>query len=205
MRTVDPARHQTRRDAILNAAEAALTRAGLHGASMAVICREAGMSPGHVYHYFDDKDAILAALSARVLAAALARFDVGFEDDPIGAIKAFFDRARSQSSPGRRGFVLDLYAEAYRNPRVGQIVTDHSDRLRQLFAERLAGARARGLIPASIDTQASAAALVMLLDGSKFLAIRQPHWSDDQARAYTHRLIDALLVAPQVADHGQSS
>jgi TetR/AcrR family transcriptional repressor of uid operon len=38
-------------------------RSGLNGASISDICAEAKISRGHLYHYFDDKDAIITTMA----------------------------------------------------------------------------------------------------------------------------------------------
>src|SRR5215467_9131451 len=59
MRRLDPVKHEEKRQEILAAAKACFARDGFLGISIADICQEAGISPGHLYHYFDSKDAIL--------------------------------------------------------------------------------------------------------------------------------------------------
>jgi AcrR family transcriptional regulator len=54
-----------RRHQVLDAAAICFRNHGFHGASMAQISKTAGMSPGHIYHYFDNKEAIIAAIVER--------------------------------------------------------------------------------------------------------------------------------------------
>src|ERR1700726_4224170 len=62
MRKVDQAKHDEKRRHILEAAEGCFRRDGFRGASISDICAAAQMSPGHLYHYFDSKEAIIEAL-----------------------------------------------------------------------------------------------------------------------------------------------
>ncbi len=50
------------RDAILNAATVCFADGGFHATSMARIAREAGVSAGNIYRYFDDKQDLFAAV-----------------------------------------------------------------------------------------------------------------------------------------------
>lgn len=50
------------RDRITDAALAVFSRAGWEGATMAGIAREAGVSTGNIYRYFDDKEALFLAV-----------------------------------------------------------------------------------------------------------------------------------------------
>jgi TetR/AcrR family transcriptional repressor of uid operon len=48
VRTIDPAKHEEKRAEILEAAERCFARGGFHGATIAQICAEAKISPGHL-------------------------------------------------------------------------------------------------------------------------------------------------------------
>src|SRR5471030_1915341 len=74
MRTLDPVKHDEKRQEILLAAWRCLARDGFRGASTADICKEAGISPGHLYHYFASKEAIVTAITAGGLERIEARF-----------------------------------------------------------------------------------------------------------------------------------
>ena len=54
-------RHESRRRQIIDAAIRCFRKNGFHAASMASLAKEAGMSVGHIYHYFENKEAIIAA------------------------------------------------------------------------------------------------------------------------------------------------
>ncbi|MEZ4223479.1 MAG: TetR/AcrR family transcriptional regulator [Polyangiaceae bacterium] len=53
---------ETYREAILEAAERAFLRAGYHQAKMSDVAREAGVSIGTVYNYFDSKEQVFSSL-----------------------------------------------------------------------------------------------------------------------------------------------
>lgn len=59
------ARGAARVDAILDAAEQVIAEAGPDGASLNAIAAAARTAPGSLYHFFADKDAVLAALAER--------------------------------------------------------------------------------------------------------------------------------------------
>jgi AcrR family transcriptional regulator len=67
----EPNRGQARRQQILDAAAACFVREGFHGTSIAKISKAAGMSPGHIYHFFESKEAIIGALVERKLDCSL--------------------------------------------------------------------------------------------------------------------------------------
>ena len=69
--TTDHTRAEARRQQILCAAAQCFREHGFHGASIAQISKSAGMSAGHIYHYFDNKEAIIAAIVAQDLEGLL--------------------------------------------------------------------------------------------------------------------------------------
>src|SRR5260370_35024327 len=62
MRKIDWAKYDEKRQHILEAAQECFQRNGFRGASIGDICAAARMSPGHLYHYFDSKEAIIEAI-----------------------------------------------------------------------------------------------------------------------------------------------
>jgi AcrR family transcriptional regulator len=76
-------RSEDRRNAILSAAARVIASQGLAAAATAVIAKEAGVSNGSVFVYFDTKAALLndlyLALKAEMMAAAVAGLDTGGE------------------------------------------------------------------------------------------------------------------------------
>ena len=62
------ARARQRREQILDAASICFARYGFHGASVAQISKQACMSPGHIYHFFDNKEAIVGGIVERMAA-----------------------------------------------------------------------------------------------------------------------------------------
>ncbi len=63
-----------RSDHILDAAERCFARAGFHRTTMQDICREAAVSPGALYLYFSNKEALIAGIAERERAEFADRF-----------------------------------------------------------------------------------------------------------------------------------
>ena len=63
MPKLKPDTQRARREHILDAALTCFARGGFHATTMQAICREAGVSPGALYVYFDSKEALIAGLS----------------------------------------------------------------------------------------------------------------------------------------------
>ncbi|WP_375203359.1 TetR/AcrR family transcriptional regulator [Hyphococcus sp.] len=113
------------RERLLRAAERAFVASGFHGARMAQIAREAKMSPGHIYHYFESKEQIIAEI-----------IRVHFEDKMITVeqyreagdrvvdlmIDNLKDSVAAKTDPFWSTLMLEIAAEATRNPEIASSI-----------------------------------------------------------------------------------
>ena len=181
MRTVDPVRHGEKRRQILDAAQRCFAREGFGRASIANLCAEAGISPGHLYHYFESKEAILGAIIQRLLEDVSAKFGRTLESsDALAALIADAQRAKVRKDDGEPVLMLDVLADAGRNPAVAGILQTHSRVMREMLADFLRRGQARGGIDPTLDAEMAAAVLIGMIDASKIMAVRDP--SLDRAR-----------------------
>lgn len=120
----DPARTTMRRAQILAAAARCFGTHGFHGASVAELAKAAGMSVGHIYHYFENKEAIIAGIVAQDLERVMASTaKLKSDPDPLAAMMASIaDHLVAALDPHRSGLVLEITVEASRNERVADIV-----------------------------------------------------------------------------------
>src|SRR5690606_38156830 len=120
----ESSRSEARRAQILAAARACFRRHGFDGASIAQISREAGMSAGHIYHYFENKEAIIAAIAEQDLDRLLEMTaELRAARDILAAIaECSADGVRDNLEPEEAALKLEIVAEAARNPRVAEIV-----------------------------------------------------------------------------------
>src|ERR1700744_2635319 len=97
MRTLDPVKHAENRQESLAAAEICIARDGFRGASTADICKEAGISPGHLYHYFPSKEAILSAMTEAGMEQGAGRFSEMMQsEDAVVALRAEIGRHKGK-------------------------------------------------------------------------------------------------------------
>lgn len=175
MRKGDPVKFQEKRQEILEGAVRCFIRDGFRGASISTICAEAQISPGHLYHYFPSKEAIIEAMAATHLESIRARFSqLADKKDAIAVITAELQRSRKGAISGEQALILDLMAEAGRNPAIAKIVHSHTRAIRGLLAETLRNGQATGGIDPNLDADLAAVLLINLMDGSKILRIRDP-------------------------------
>jgi len=174
MRKGDPVKFEEKRQEILEGAVRCFIRDGFRGASISTICAEAEISPGHLYHYFPSKEAIIEAMAATHLESIRARYSQLADKDAIAVITAELQRSRKGAISGEQALILDLMAEAGRNPAIAKIVHSHTRAIRGLLAETLRNGQATGGIDPNLDVELAAVLLINLMDGSKILRIRDP-------------------------------
>lgn len=131
--TTEASRAAARRQQILTAAAQCFREHGFHGASIAQISKIAGMSAGHIYHYFENKEAIIAAIVAQDLETLLtmtAEFRAAC-NVPAALIARAAEGVADQLDPTAAALKLEIVAEAARNPRVAQIVREADETCRR--------------------------------------------------------------------------
>ncbi|KAA1153783.1 TetR/AcrR family transcriptional regulator [Pseudoalteromonas sp. FUC4] len=139
-RQTDPAIALARREQILTAAAECFRRKGYHGAGMAEISKTAGMSAGHIYNYFESKEAIIESIIEKDMEEMFSIFQK-FEDHPGDVLQALIDGlnigVQRHMDTGACVVDLDMMAEAGRNVKVASLLRDMDTqargRMRQLL------------------------------------------------------------------------
>jgi AcrR family transcriptional regulator len=175
--TKTEARTQAQRERILAAAHTCFVKYGFHAASMATIAQTAGMSPGLIYRYFENKNAIILAIIERQLADARSdiatlRSDTDFVSLFCGLFVKWQSDHPELMSPA---LMLEMTAEASRDEEIGKALAA-SDKVTgsDFNAWLTQTARREGQEPAKEDVQARAFALRCLIGGLAIRAIREP-------------------------------
>jgi TetR/AcrR family transcriptional repressor of uid operon len=113
-----------RRSQILEAALICFAKHGFHQASMHDISAEAGISVGLIYRYFENKEAVISAMADRhkkEISEMLERAQKA--PTLLESLEILFTAHCCENEPRViSAFVVDLYAEASRNPRVADLV-----------------------------------------------------------------------------------
>ena len=160
---------QDRRAQILDAAIACFAKQGFHPTSMHDISAEAGISVGLIYRYFENKEAVISAMAERhknqihdVLQQAAQAPSL------LESLEILFTAHCCEEPKLQSAFVVDLYAEASRNPKTAEIVLDVLDTamsgVTELIARSPEGlAAASGLKPEQISELIFAVARGMLM------------------------------------------
>jgi AcrR family transcriptional regulator len=115
-----------RRTQILEAAVVCFAKRGFHQASMHDISAEAGISVGLIYRYFQNKEAVIAAMADRHKKEISELVERARQAPSLlEALETLFTAHCCEDSPRViSAFVVDLYAEASRNPQMADLVRD---------------------------------------------------------------------------------
>jgi TetR/AcrR family transcriptional regulator, repressor for uid operon len=115
-----------RRTQILEAALVCFAKRGFHQTSMHDISAEAGISVGLIYRYFENKEAVISAMADRHKKEIHEMVERARQAPTLfEALEILFTAHCSEESPKLiSAFVVDLYAEASRNPQVADLVRD---------------------------------------------------------------------------------
>ena len=112
---------------ILNAALICFAKRGFHQASMHDIAAEAGVSVGLIYRYFQNKEAVISAMADRHKKEIHELLERARQAPRLlESLEILFTAHCCEEGEPRllSAFVVDLYAEASRNPRVADLVRD---------------------------------------------------------------------------------
>ena len=197
MRKVDPAKYDAKRRHILEAAERCFQRDGFRGASIGDLCDAARMSPGHLYHYFDSKEAIIEALFESRLereAAIVNELTTTPNADLITAICGWLDDRMKDVRAHGTSLGLEMRAESARNPAIAKITARADRGVRELLSHVIRQGQACGQVDPGLDPDTVAAVVHSIIFGLNRLgAIRDPGFDVKAASATLNLLIERLL------------
>jgi AcrR family transcriptional regulator len=195
----EASRADVRRTQIRAAAADCFRQHGFHGTSIAQISKAAGMSTGHIYHYFENKEAIIADIVAQdlerllVLTAELR----ASSDVKAAMIERAVEGVQDNLDPGSAALQLEIVAEAARNPHIADIVRAADKQCRDSLAETI---RTQRQAAGHEDNAATLAGMVeaisAMFDGLRIRAIRNPDIDRDAVAKLFRRMISDLLTHP---------
>src|SRR5262245_8577376 len=113
-----------RRSQILEAALVCFAKRGFHQTSMHDISSEAGISVGLIYRYFENKEAVISAMADRHKQEISEVLERARQAPTLLESLEILFTAHCCENEQRviSAFVVDLYAEASRNPQVANLV-----------------------------------------------------------------------------------
>ncbi|WP_026792251.1 TetR/AcrR family transcriptional regulator [Pleomorphomonas oryzae] len=201
MRKVDPAKHEEKRREILEAAGRCFARSGFHGATTSAICAEAKISPGHLFHYFDSKEAMIAAITQARLDDAMVRTERVMESaDPFGTFVNGIKDALLTKGRMNNPLLLDMLAEARHNPTMAEIVQESTRQGQAVVAAFLRKGQEEGRVDTNLDPELAAAIVISVIDGSQSIAVRDPKLDKEESGKLLLKMLLRLFAPPAAAD-----
>jgi len=204
MPKLKPEVQTARRERILDAAERCFARAGFHRTTMQDICKEAGISPGALYVYFDSKEALIAGISERDRAEFAERFEaLAAAPDFLEALKALGEKYFLEEPAHSHLMCIEIGLESTRNPRVGEIYQRVDRYIFESFAKLFQKLADEGRIAPAMDIPTLAKTFMVIADGMFWHRAIDPAFDVRAVMPAVLQLIRTLLnPAPAPATGG---
>ncbi|WP_168735282.1 TetR/AcrR family transcriptional regulator [Pseudothauera rhizosphaerae] len=188
---------ELRRDQILCAARACFSENGFHGTSIADLSQLSGMSSGHIYHYFQSKEAIVEAIAESTLMEILeVHGEIINRPDVLDglishAVETSIQFSRLENSRLR----LEILSEAPRNVRLARIVQDFDRRAREsTFSILKSINRSTGTCASDAELEARFEILGALVSGFLVRSVKGGRIEEDVLRQSLRRVFFLILM-----------
>jgi AcrR family transcriptional regulator len=163
------------------------------GGRMAELAKRAAMSVGHVYHYYESKDAIIEAIVDRDIEEAPGMLDdfSGADDVVAAMMDRLVETVERHLERDRAGLRLEILAEAARNPRIAEKLHSADAAARNRLIQALSG-RLTSLGPREVADRVEAIAAIF--QGLIVRAVHNPDLDRDAFVRTAHLVLRELLT-----------
>ncbi|MFA6139330.1 MAG: TetR/AcrR family transcriptional regulator [Hyphomicrobium sp.] len=201
MPKLKPATQRARREHILDAAEVCFAHAGFHRTTMQDICKEALISPGALYVYFNSKEDLIAGLAERDRSDFAERFaDLAEAADLMQSLSQLGNHYFVDEPAHKRTMCLEIGLESTRNPKVGEIYRSVDRYVHVSFEKLFAALQAEGRIAPDVDIPTLTQLFSVIGDGMLMRRALDPDFDAAALVPAVMVLIGKLLnVQPEAA------
>jgi TetR/AcrR family transcriptional regulator, repressor for uid operon len=200
MPKLKPQVQTARRERILDAAEHCFARTGFHRTTIQDICKEAGISPGALYVWFDSKEALIAGISERDRAEFAERLDrLADAPDFMQALRELGEQYFLDDAVKDHRMCVDIGLEATRNQRVGEIFHRFDRYIVESFEKLFQKMKDEGRIAPALDIATVARAFIVVADGMFWRRAIDPAFNPQAIMPAILQLISSLLNPVQAA------
>lgn len=160
---------------------------------MAQIAKEARMSPGHIYHYFDSKKDIIAAIirqhddARKHLIDEYRDAEEGVVDHMINNLGASIER---NTDLFWSTLLLDITAEATRNEEIGEVVRASDADIRAAIVDNLRD----GVNPEDLETRFEV--MLAIMQGLGIRQVLHPDFDKAGVMQLVKGIIELLFRPP---------
>ncbi len=113
--------------------------------------------------------------------------------DVVAALVLEMEQVRTHHAGAKHALLLDMLAEAGRNPALAEILQQHSRGARTLVADLVRKGQAQNRVDPGLDPDLAATILIGVIDGSKIMALRDPTIDTKKSTALLKTLITRFL------------
>ncbi|UCG86115.1 MAG: TetR/AcrR family transcriptional regulator [Gemmatimonadota bacterium] len=170
-----------RRHQILEAAFRCLARKGYSRMTIRDIAAEAGISVGTIYLYFENKEAVVRALSEQGRRRTAAGIEQAIpEGSPLQVLSSIFEFLLGSYDDAERaaGFKVDvqLWAEAIHHSALREMFQSNYQHWVGKLAELIAEAQRRGELPVGVEPAGLARIFMAMLVGLELQKVMEPEY-----------------------------
>ena len=201
MPKLKPDVQRARREHILDAAEQCFARTGFHRTSIHDICKEASVSPGALYVYFDSKEALIAGISERDRAELADRLaELATAPDFMVALRQIGEQYFLEEPADMHRMCIDIGLESTRNPRIGEIHQRFDRFITESFEKLFQKLKDEGRIAPALDIPTTVKAFMVISDGMFWRRAVDPHFNPQAVMPAMLQLMAELLKPVPVPD-----
>jgi AcrR family transcriptional regulator len=194
MPRLKPDTQRLRREHIIDAAERCFARTGFHRTTMQYICKEAAVSPGALYVYFDSKEALIEGIAERDRAEFQQRFEqLATAPDLIAALEQMAGQYFVDEPAHKRLMCIEIGLEATRNARIGEIYRSVDQFVHSSFETLFQRLADEGRITPRLDIPTLANVFVTIGDGLFWRRATDPNFGAKSVLPALLAVIEGLL------------
>lgn len=186
-------------DNLLNAAIEEIVAAGFERARLSDIAKRAGMTPGSVYTWFENKEDLFQAALQHALSDQLrknqdALADAGIENSFLLQIASLVPRNHQDDGPtNAQQLLIECYYAAWRDSKARERLLDGIESQRRMYINIFEEGQQQGVVGTDITATALATFLLSLHTGLAMLSLSGvPRISDDEWVIIYSHLADAF-------------
>ncbi|MGH1378562.1 MAG: TetR/AcrR family transcriptional regulator [Alphaproteobacteria bacterium] len=192
MRKKDIKNTEKRENEILKSATKCFAERGFHQTSMRDIAKEAGLSLGNIYRYFENKEALIKAfIEIENQETSQAFEQLSHEKNFKKSLKVLAKYIIVElSNKHELALYLDIFSEALRNKDVMNVIKE--EKTEALFSQALIDAKQKGKIKLTCSPEATTLAIMASIENTG-LYIAMGTISKRQALKNINEIIDKFI------------
>jgi AcrR family transcriptional regulator len=164
-------------DNLLNAAINEIAASGFERARLSDIAKRAGMTPGSIYTWFENKEDLFQAALQHALAEQLqknqdALVDTDIDNSFLRQIAALVPRNHQDEGPtNAQQLLIECYYAAWRDPKARERLLEGLESQRQMYISIFEEGQQQGAVDTDITATALATLLLSLHTGLSMLSL----------------------------------